>query len=69
MTTRYASNKSKPTKSELALLTEVFIRDEIRRVRELMASSLTPLNSNPRLQAREYALQRVLNFIIQNKRS
>lgn len=63
------TNKGKPTKSELSLLIEVFVRNEIRRVRELKASTLTPLNTNPRLQARELALQRVLDYIIQNKRS
>jgi hypothetical protein len=63
------TNKGKPTKSELALLTEMFVRDEMRRVRELNAKNHGTDGNNPRLQARELALQRVLDFIIQNKRS
>jgi hypothetical protein len=63
------TNKGKPTKSELGLITEMFVRAEIRRVRELNATHMATDGNNPRLQARELALQRVLDFIIMNKRS
>lgn len=62
-------NSSKPTKSELAILTEQFVRDEIKRVHHQWAGYYGIDGHPVRPHAQEQALRRVLEFMIKNKRS
>jgi hypothetical protein len=61
-------NSSKPTKSELALYTELFIRDEIKRVNKIWTQEPEGPRRD-RHHAQEQAFHLVLNYIIKNKRS
>jgi hypothetical protein len=62
-------NSSKPTKSELAILIEHFVREEIKRVHHQWAGYHGKDGHPVRPHAQEQALRRVLDFIVKNKRS